>query len=241
MGTRNSHKGHIMKTSHVLLALTALAVAGSASAANLVVNGSFDANTTITKIGFQNNVTGWTGGGGLTFLAPPGSADDGAQYLAIYGPFPATSPDGGNFVLADGDPNYSDGISQTISGLTVGATYNVNFYQAAGQQQGFSGGTTERWQVSFGASSQLSSLFTLPQGGVGPWQAQSLSFVAASASQVLTFLAVGTPGGAPPISLLDGVSLTAAVPEPASWALMLGGFGIVGAALRRRATTTVAA
>jgi hypothetical protein len=28
----------------------------------------------------------------------------------------------------------------------------------------------------------------------------------------------------------------AAVPEPASWALMIGGFGLVGAALRRRAT-----
>lgn len=31
----------------------------------------------------------------------------------------------------------------------------------------------------------------------------------------------------------------AAVPEPATWALMLGGFGLVGGALRRRAKTTV--
>ncbi len=29
------------------------------------------------------------------------------------------------------------------------------------------------------------------------------------------------------------------VPEPASWALMLGGFGLVGAALRRRSTATI--
>jgi hypothetical protein len=29
----------------------------------------------------------------------------------------------------------------------------------------------------------------------------------------------------------------AAVPEPASWAMMLGGFGLVGGALRRRRTT----
>jgi hypothetical protein len=30
-------------------------------------------------------------------------------------------------------------------------------------------------------------------------------------------------------------ALTAAVPEPASWALMIGGFGLAGAAMRRRA------
>lgn len=32
-------------------------------------------------------------------------------------------------------------------------------------------------------------------------------------------------------------ALTAAVPEPASWALMIGGFGLVGATLRRRRVT----
>lgn len=42
-----------------------------------------------------------------------------------------------------------------------------------------------------------------------------------------------------------GLTVTAAqtgtVPEPASWALMLVGFGLVGASVRRRSTTTVAA
>jgi hypothetical protein len=33
-----------------------------------------------------------------------------------------------------------------------------------------------------------------------------------------------------------GGTLTAAVPEPASWAMMLVGFGVLGGALRRRAT-----
>ncbi len=33
---------------------------------------------------------------------------------------------------------------------------------------------------------------------------------------------------------IDNFSLSATVPEPASWALMIGGFGAVGAALRRR-------
>ena len=225
-----------------VLALACAAVAAPATAAtNLVVNGSFDADTTATKIRFENNVTGWTGGANLTFLAPPGSADDAGQYLAVYGPFPATSPDGGNFILADGDPTYSGAFSQTIAGLTVGQSYTLNFYQAAGQQLGFTGPTTEQWKVTFGGESQLSSLYTLPQGGVGPWQQQTMSFTATATSQVLTFLAVGTPGGAPPISFLDGVSLTADVPEPATWGMMLLGFGLVGAALRRRNAVAVAA
>ena len=230
---------------HVLQLASALALAAvalPATAANLVVNGSFDADVTATKINFQNNVTGWTGGGGLTFLAPPGTADDGS-YLPVYGPFPTTSPDGGNFILADGDPNYAGAFSQTISGLTIGQQYALNFYQAAGQQAGFQGPTTERWSVTFGGENWLSSQFSLPEGGVGPWQAQSHTFTATAVSQVLTFLASGTPGGAPPISFLDGVSLDAVpgVPEPATWAMMLIGFGFAGSALRRRATTVVAA
>ena len=34
-------------------------------------------------------------------------------------------------------------------------------------------------------------------------------------------------------------SVEAAVPEPGTWALMIGGFGMVGMALRRRHTLTV--
>ena len=40
---------------------------------------------------------------------------------------------------------------------------------------------------------------------------------------------------------VDSISLppfAAAVPEPASWALLIGGFGMVGAAARRRAAKT---
>ena len=225
-----------------LRALTTVVVfgfAGAASAAplppastNLVLNGSFETTTLSNKGSFQNNVANWTGGANLTYLDYPGTADNGT-YLSVYGPFPVTSKDGGNFVEADGDPKYSSAISQTISGLQVGQSYDLRFEQAAGQQQGFSGATTERWQVSFGPGpSQLSTKFSLPQGGVGPWQNQSMTFIASLTTQVLSFLAVGTPGGAPPISFLDGVSLT--IPEPASMALLGAGLAGVGFIRMRR-------
>lgn len=231
----------------IAIAAVAAALAMPASAAvELVKNGSFELNTVndgdktyFTQAGLEN----WTGGANLTFIASPGTADAPNKYLAVYGPFPATSPDGGDFVLADGDPGYSGAFWQTIEGLTVGKTYELNFWQAAGQQLNFTGPTTERWEVSFGGESQLSKLFELPEGGVGPWEKQTMLFTATSTSQVLKFLAVGTPGGAPPISFLDGVSLqaTGGVPEPTTWAMMLLGFGAVGFAARRRTATAVRA
>ena len=229
----------------ILLALVAAMAAPSSAAVELVTNGSFELNSVADgdKSPFaQSAVTGWSGGANLTFIASPGTADNAGKYLPVYGPFPATSPDGGDFVLADGDPNYSGAFWQTINGLTIGKEYTLSFYQAAGQQQGFLGATTERWEVTFGNDVRLSDQFSLPQGGVGPWEAQSMTFVATATSQLLKFLAKGTPGGAPPISFLDGVSLqaTPGVPEPATWAMLIAGFGIVGVAARRRATRVAA-
>lgn len=40
--------------------------------------------------------------------------------------------------------------------------------------------------------------------------------------------------------ILDDVRLTAAVPEPASWALLVAGFGLTGALVRRRRTAAAA-
>jgi hypothetical protein len=73
-----------------------------------------------------------------------------------------------------------------------------------------------------------------PGGAQTNWQTFSFDF-AANAGAVLTFAASGTNdalGG-----YLDNIRLeTAAVPEPAAWALMLLGFGGLGAMLRSRRT-----
>ena len=43
------------------------------------------------------------------------------------------------------------------------------------------------------------------------------------------------------IVLVDDISIAAAVPEPASWAMMILGFGMIGWAMRRRANSTMVA
>ena len=189
-------------------------------------------------------------GAQLLVLDAPGTADDKSAhfvgetappgYFTVYAGFPALSPDGGNFIGADGDPWFHESLNQIVSGLTVGRSYKLSFYQAAAQQDGQLGPTTEQWQVSFGNDTQFSRMVSLPEAGVSPWERVTMTFTASSNSQLLSFLAQGTPNGAPPISFLDGVSLTA-VPEPATWAMMIGGFALIGAAMRRRSAPVQAA
>ncbi len=169
---------------------------------------------------------------------------------------PGLSPDGGNFVLIDGDRSIpvSTTLYQTLNGLIVGAFYDVTFYQASAQFLDRTGATTEQWDVSLGGDitipptfdgnivggvHQLSDLMTTPSQGFHPWEPQTLRFKVTElgkndgdiTSQVLGFFSVGTPGGQPPIVLLDGVSVTA-VPEPETLALV--GIGLLGILAARR-------
>lgn len=228
------------------LALT-FAMCGGVEA-NLVTNGSFELAAiqpgSNAKVAFTtasgHQPTGWTvaSGGNYLFLDGPGGATSTTGGFAVYPGFPSVSPDGGNFIQDDADPTYSRTISQTLTGLSAGSSYVVSFYQAAGQQNNFAGQTTELWKVGFDTTYQLSNKFTLPQGVTGPWEHQSMTFVANSASVVLSFLAVGTPQNQPPVAFLDGVSVELATPEPSSViSVVIGVLGTAAVRLRRRSKT----
>jgi hypothetical protein len=195
--------------------------------ANLVTNGGFDLYTGSAPKNYFTYVlpTDWSGGGFDTIDAP-GTADDvSAPGLPVYPGFPATSPQGGNFVQADSTPGFSSPITQTISGLAVGQSYNLSFYQAAGQELNDYYATTDQWEVSLGSQTQYSALMSIPQAGVWPWEAQTLPFTANSTSELLSFIAIGA-GGYPPQIFLDGVDMEANVPEPSAL-LLLAGVGTV--------------
>lgn len=216
--------------------VAALAIAAlPAGGANLAYNGSFENIGSATASFSINNPTplpGWAAtpsgnrildclvrAGATTNLC--GGAFGGGMSFWVH---PGASPDGGNFVAIDGLTDFSTPLTQTINGLVAGMQYTVSFYQAAAQQRGFDGATTERWRVQFGSQSQLSTLMNNANHGAVPWMGQSMTFTATSSSQLLSFIAVGTPSGLPPFVLLDGVSVEAQTPEPAT-------FGLIGAAL----------
>ncbi len=221
-----------------------------AGAGPLVLNGSFEQTSLTNPGGYlcndngaggcSSNVADWSStcaqagacGGhatpsSLLFANTNGRAWNGGIGLA--GTI-ANSPDGGNFVALDGDSYYRSSIFQTITGLTVGDTYQVSFYQAAAQQKGAGSATTEQFAVSLGGTTLNSALMNDPQGGFVPWEKQTLSFVATSSQEVLNFLALGTPQGAPPVVLLDGVSIS--VPEPGTVAVL--GAGLLGLVVARK-------
>ena len=204
---------------------------------NLVQNGSFTTTSLPSPGGYicqagstcVSNVAYWSstcnaGGCGTGATAAsllyPGTNGSAFNCCGLQGTI-TDSPDGGNFLAIDGDTNYGASISQLIGGLTIGQNYFLSFYQGAAQQNGTSGPTTERWKVTFGSDTVLSTKMINPDGGVQPWNLQSFTFKATSTSQLLTFLAVGTPNGAPPVVLLDGVKIVA--PEPGTFAFLAGG------------------
>ena len=244
-----------MNKTFAFAALTAAAlIAAPASASvNLVTNGGFETvagsqSASNFTLGFSPNATlgSWSSassGYNLLFHSPIANSSSalspypgGQEFLQAS----TASPTGGNFVVLDGDVNVRGALSQTINGLTVGMGYLLTFDWGAGQLASRTGATTEQLQVSFGGQTYLTPILNNASAGFSGWNSAAFNFTATSTSQVLSFLSLGTPSGLPPVALLDSVSVQA-VPEPATWAMMLLGFGMVGAATRyRRRKTTVA-
>jgi PEP-CTERM motif len=202
--------------------------------------GTAGANGTLTYVGQQGS-EGFQGGSGNVY---PVYTNPG---------FSVTVPAGTNFFQADGNPEFENTIFQTISGLTAGTTYTLQFQQAAGQQVGFSGDTTEQWKVFLGVGGigvncssspctvtgtadnleQDSTLMNTPSQQNINWNSVNLSFTPTAAelnngSAVLTFLAWGDGGSTtnlPPTVFLEGVNTPPTnVPEPSTWAMMIMGF-----------------
>jgi hypothetical protein len=239
------------------VALVLAVAAPGAQAAPTLLNGDFSTFTDATNEQLTNsNASPWTTQSTYSFVvdAPQaingfGIGSDNSLRLwsagvggngGLSGTITA-SPNGGNFLAADSmyqNPGYI--LQQTVTGLIAGSTYNISFWQAAGQQTGFTGNTTDTWSVKLGSTTKVAPTMSNPSQNFTNWTQVSLSFLADSSSMVMQFLLSGTsPFGnqQPPFALLDGIAIsqTTTVPEPATAALLLAGVaGLAG--LRRRRT-----
>ena len=191
---------------------------------NLLTNGSFEtpsiAGTSyVTFASGSTAITGWTAvGPGETQLTR-------TEFL------PAAH--GLQWVDLTGIVGYDKGLRSDPVGTTVGQRYTLSFDLGDYGAAGFLTST-----VSVRINGGPATLFTnVYEGGVMDWERMSMDWVADSASAQVTIIGVanGALSNNWGIGLDNVVFQAAAVPEPASWALLLGGAGLLGLRLRRPA------
>ncbi len=194
----------------------------------MIVNGDFTTVTTDPssptggQIGYNTTVADWsTTGYNFIFISPNLGAQDvtGSDGgLALWdtsngGNGTLVAPASGNIVANDGAYEVAP-LTQSVSGLTAGQQYAVSFEYAGAQQTGFTGTTTESWTVSLGGTNaQTTPVLANANKGFTGWMTDTFNFTATGTTEVLSFLANGTPNGEPPFSLLADVTMVA-VPEP---------------------------
>lgn len=125
--------------------------------------------------------------------------------------FPDFNPSAATFTFAK--PTYSFGFFTT--GIQTSLTATLSVTQADGSAQTFNLPLNVNGGVSF------------------------FGLVDTAGFTSVSILNVGVPGSGDAWGV-DDVSYNLAVPEPASWALLLGGFGLLGGAVRRRRLMAVA-
>lgn len=208
------------KLTLVAAATVALALSSPAAAATEFFE-NWDGTDFGAAPGFTilQNYAGWSNTTGA-----PGSGIE-IQFNGIAGaPF-----SGENFVELDSNVN---SVMAYDTALTA-AVYTLSFYYSDRPNIGAN---------SNGIDVLLNgvSIFAVAGGQGGNntnWVLQSFNF-SANDGDILSFAATGLSdslGG-----YVDDVRLAAAVPEPATWAMLILGFGMVGATLRTRAKTRAA-
>lgn len=118
----------------------------------------------------------------------------------------------------------SDAIISQDLATVAGQRYVVSFALSN------NGSTSNDFSADFGGASLLSLVDAKPFG----YTVYRATAIATSSTTTLSFAVRNDPS----YYYLDAVSVQG-VPEPATWALMITGFGLVGASMRKRSATAV--
>jgi len=129
---------------------------------------------------------------------------------------------------------------QLTAPLIAGATYDFSGWIA----DSFRAGTTRGGfdlllspSTAFGDAGAVTVGSLAPTTGVGGWEYRTVSFAAPANAATLGYLILAprSVGSSEAYIGIDNISLTTAVPEPATWGLMgLGLLALEGASRRRR-------
>ena len=196
----------------------------SASAAELLTNGSFEDLGGATPQGWG----GYTFGPDFSEPLPGWSVDVGNVDVTVNGSPWGPAADG--FSSLDINGWTAGAISQSFA-TVLGQIYNVSFAFS----RNVYGPQTSTADVSAGGT--VLSVIAENDGSFGSpanmiWKSGGFAFLGTGNTESIRLTA--TNGGNAGV-FFDNISVsTAAVPEPAAWAMMITGFGIVGSLLRRR-------
>jgi hypothetical protein len=206
-----------MRTFLAALAFTALTALTPAHAATPVPDGNFDSPSGGATFTTYNNTT-----------FGPWHVNGSVDLIGNYWQAPPTG--GGSVDLAG---NFPGSIFQVFA---VGAgNYNVNFYMA-GNPDGGNPIKTLRALVLNSALSLSQYDFSFDTTGFSKndmgWTLEHFSFTNPTNGNIqLSF--VSTDDNTPYGAAIGGINISA-VPEPATWAMLLLGFGGIGMMMRRR-------
>ena len=200
----------------LFLGLAAAMAMPSAANAAAFVNGDFELGTD-TGPWFTTLEAGSTGLAGWTILS--GSIDyKGAYWQA---------GDGNRSIDLNG--NAAGAISQTFDTI-AGMGYIVDFLLSGNPDGSPVIKTLEVSATGNAAAQYLFDTTGVTHADMG-WEGRTYQFIATGNTTTLTFASLTDGNFYGPA--LDGISVVP-VPEPASWAMMIGGLAFVGTALRRR-------
>jgi hypothetical protein len=199
--------------------------AASTASAGVVLQDNFNADAQMLN---------WTGD--ATFSSLPQPPVNGQPSTDLIGTgFFDLQPGNGNYVDLDGSTGYGNlpfaGV--LVSNATFGpGSYTLSF-DLAGNLRGAPAQTTFVGMINGGVPQLVAAL---TPANTDPFALHTYSF--STAGGQLYFVDPGPSDQQG--NLLDNVTLSSTVPEPAAWALMLIGFAGLGAATRSRRAATAA-
>lgn len=217
-----------------LLFLAAMAISSPAMAAtNLLTNGSF-----------ESNFAGWAvvqaGSGTAPVVIPYGS---GSQYpggafgeAILPNTVTSLSPDvvGNSVAYFSSDTANPHSISQIVN-LVAGTMYNIGFDYYAPRN-----GIDNPFDASlafFVGGAPVGATLTAGQASGTPaqtWRNFNTSFVATTTAPTTFQFQFRGLGSTAADFAVDRVYAVGAVPEPATWLMMILGFGGIGFSMRRK-------